>query len=63
MSSAPTGDRLGEADTLRGLGEALLPTDALSAAGTLSDAARLYRLLGRTERADEAQRLEAEVTN
>lgn len=54
-------DRLGEANTLRGLGEALMPTDAHSAAGTLSDGARLYRLLGRADLAVEAQRLAADA--
>ena len=55
------GDRLGEANT-RGLGEALMPADAHSAAGTLADAARLYRLLGRQDLAEEAQRLAADET-
>ena len=53
------GSRAGEADTLLGLGRALLLTDAASAAGTLEDAARIYRLVGLSDRAEEAERLAA----
>lgn len=38
-----------------------MPTDAHSAAGTLTDAARLYQRLGHANLAEEAQRLAADA--
>jgi len=49
------GDRLGEADTLLGYGRALGAVGSDSAAAVLDDAARIYDLLGRPDRANAAR--------